>query len=234
MTLNGWHNDQVEEGLYVGVTPTDDEIPAYWPQPRKTDANGEFTLETVPKGTYASLTFWHPDYAVDEVTVNTTESESLTPGLRAFEIKPVKPTFTHTLEPARPVQGRVTDEETGKPLAGLLVQMTPMRRHGGMPFHARTDADGRYRISGHGGAFIYFTAVFPPADSGYLAASASDSNWPAGASSWKRTSPSRKDELCAGTSLTATTESPSQARPWSISPSEGTRTTAITIFGTQS
>ena len=30
-----------------------------------------------------------------------------------------------------------------------------MRRHGGMPFSGRTDADGRYRISGHQAEFMY-------------------------------------------------------------------------------
>jgi beta-lactamase regulating signal transducer with metallopeptidase domain len=181
VTLSGWFNDQTQDGMYVGLTATDAEIPAYWPQARQTDANGEFVLEGVPEGTYLSLAFWHPDYAVDDVTVNTTGSDSLTPGLRAFEIAPVKPSFTHTLEPARPVQGRVTDEQTGRPLAGLLVEMIPMRSHGGMPFHGRTDADGRYRISGHGGARFYSATVFPPADSGYLAATANEDKWPAGA-----------------------------------------------------
>ena len=69
--------------------------------------------------------------------------------MKGFEIVPVKPNFTHTLEPARPVQGRVTEKASGKPLAGMLVEMIPMRRHGGMPFSGRTDADGRYKISGH-------------------------------------------------------------------------------------
>ena len=44
---------------------------------------------------------------------------TISPGLKAFEIVPVKPTFTHTLEPARPVQGRITDRQTGKPIAGM-------------------------------------------------------------------------------------------------------------------
>jgi hypothetical protein len=208
VTLNAFHNDQTQGGMYVGLTPTDDEIPAYWPQVRKTDANGEFTLEGVPQGTYAGITFWHPDYAVDEVTVNTTRSDALTPGLRAFEITPVKPSFTHTLEPARPVQGRVTDEQTGKPIAGLLVEMTPMRRHGGVPFHGRTDDDGRYRISGHGGAFTYFTTVFPRADSGYLAASDNESNWPAGAKFLEKNFALKKGRVVRGRVVDSDTNRP--------------------------
>ena len=93
---------------------------------------------------------------------------------------PVKPEFTHTLEPSRPVQGRVTDKATGKPLAGLVVELIPMRRHGGMPFYARTDADGRYRVSGHQ-AESYGTTVYPAPESGYLTVQDQHAGWPAGA-----------------------------------------------------
>src|SRR5206468_3722489 len=117
----------------------------------------------VPQGTYAHLDFQHPDYAVDEVTVNTGTQGGikavLNAWVKAFQIAPVQPTFTHTLEPARPVQGRVTDAATGKPMAGMLVQMSPMRRHGGTVFSTRTDADGRYRLSGHS-AESYWTRVY--------------------------------------------------------------------------
>jgi hypothetical protein len=208
VTVNGFHNDRTQEGMFVGLTPKDEEILACWLQPRRTDADGRFTLEGVPQGTYASLTFWHPEYAVDEVTVNTTKDQSLTPGLRAFEITPVKPTFTHTLEPARPVQGRVTDKETGKPLAGLLVEMTPMRSHGGMPFHGRTDASGGFRISGHGGARMYFTSVYPPANSGYLTASDTDSHWPAGAKFLEKNFALEKGRIVRGQVIDVNTKQP--------------------------
>ena len=181
--LNGFQNDakRDSEGIYTGLAQTDEELPAYWPRPRKTDSEGRFTIEGVPREAYATLSFWHPDYAVDEVTVSTVADGSLSPGLKAFEIVPVKPTFTHTLEPARPVQGRITDRQTGKPLAGMMVEMTPMRSHGGMPFPGRTDADGRFRISGHQTSVMYITSVYPRADSGYLATSDTHQGWPAGA-----------------------------------------------------
>ncbi len=181
--LNGFHNDAMNhsEGIYTGLGQTDEELPVYWPRPRKTDSDGRVTIEGVPREFYASLSFWHPDFAVDEVTVSTVADGSLSPGLKAFEIVPVKPTFTHTLEPARPVQGRVTDRHTGKPIAGMVVEMTPMRSHGGMPFLGRTDADGQFRISGHQANLMYITTVHPRADSGYLAASDQHQGWPAGA-----------------------------------------------------
>ena len=79
------------------------------------------------------------------------------------------------------MQGRITDKETGKPLAGMLVEMTPMKRHGGWPFPGKTDADCRFRISGHATDFMYHTHVYPRADSGYLPASNQHQGWPAGA-----------------------------------------------------
>ena len=181
VALNGFFNDLEHTGRYVGLQKADDKLPAYWPRSRRTDADGRFTFEGVPRGTYANLSFWQPDYAVDEVTVNTTEGGVISPSLKGFEIVPVKPDFNHTLEPARPVQGRVTDKATGKPLSGMLVEMIPMRRHGGMTFSARTDSDGRYRISGHQTGGMYITTAYPPADSGYLGASDQHHGWPAGA-----------------------------------------------------
>ena len=181
--LNGFQNDAKRnlEGIYAGLAQTDEELPVYWPRPLKTDSEGRFTMEGVPGEAYVTLSFWHPDYAVDEVTVSTVADGTISPGLKAFEIVPVKPTFTHTLEPARPVQGRITDRQTGKPIAGMLVEMTPMRSHGGMPFPGRTDADGRFRIAGHQTGFMYITSVYPRADSGYLATSDTHQGWPAGA-----------------------------------------------------
>ena len=127
--------------------------------------------------------------------------------LKAFEIAPVKPTFTHTLEPARPVQGRVTDKQTGQPLAGFLIQMTPMRRHGGTAFHARTDADGRYRVSGHS-AETYWTAVYPPEDSVYLAARDKNRNWPAGAKFLEKDFALDKGRIVRGRVIDADTKRP--------------------------
>ena len=212
VTLEGFHDGQISEGMGVGSTPTDDEIPSYWPRPRTTDADGRFTIEGVPEGTYAQLDFQHPDYAVDEVTVNAVTRGGIKAMLSAwtkgFEITPVKPTFTHTLEPARPVQGRVTDKATGKPLAGLLVEMIPMRRHGGMPFYTRTDADGRYRVSGHQAD----RATSPPSTLPPIPVTwpprTGNTGWPAGAKFLEKNFALTKGRIVHGQVIDAETKRP--------------------------
>ena len=180
-TLSGFHSDTTgQEGMTLGDRGDRDELRDLWPPAQTTDADGRFTIEGAPAGMYVNLLFKHPDYAVDDVTVNTTPQRTLSPWIRAFEIKPVEPTFTHTLKPARPVHGRVTDQSTGQPLAGMLVEMIPMRRHGGGRFSTRTDAEGRYRVSGNWTDGTYFTTVYPDADSGYLAAKDVHNGWPTG------------------------------------------------------
>jgi 5-hydroxyisourate hydrolase-like protein (transthyretin family) len=207
VTLDGWRDDQTDERLYIGMSPTDEEIPSFWFQPKKTDADGRFTLEGMPQGVYTSLTFWHPEYAVDDVTVHTRLNGSVPPQSQSFRIAPVKPTFTHTLETARPVKGRVTDKATGEPLAGLMVQMIPMRSDCGWVFHGRTDAEGRYRVSGHGGARAYITTVYPPAESGYLAA-VHDQSWPVGAKVLEKNFALDKGRIVRGQLIDADTRQP--------------------------
>jgi beta-lactamase regulating signal transducer with metallopeptidase domain/protocatechuate 3,4-dioxygenase beta subunit len=207
--LGGFYNDMdVNVGMHFGNERTDDELPPFWPRPRKTDADGRFTIEGVPAETYATVTFQHPDYAVDEVTVTTRSDGVISPGLKGFEIVPVPPDFTHTLEPARPVQGRVTDRESGKPLAGMLVEMIPMRRHGGMPFYARTDDDGRYRVSGHQADNLYITTVYPAADSGYLSAKDMRQQWPAGAKALEVNFALKRGVLASGTVVDGDSKKP--------------------------
>ncbi len=170
-------NEEEEVDQHGRSTP-DDQIPDYWPKPQTTDADGRFTMGGVPKGSFASLILTHPDCAVEDITVTT--GPKTMPVLEAFEIVPVEPDFTFTLKPARPVEGTVTAADTGKPMAGVLVEMIPMRRHGGQQFYTHTDAKGHYHVSGHQ-AETYYTTVFPPPGSGYVAVSHHHQGWPAGA-----------------------------------------------------
>ena len=133
----------------------------------------------------------------------------MTPGLRAFEITPVKPTFTHTLEPARPVQGRVTDKETGKPLAGLArrddTDETVMAACRFVPAQTRPAA---FASPGMAVPGRILHAVYPPADSGYLTASNTDSEWPAGAKFLEKNFALEKGRIVRGQVIDADTKQP--------------------------
>ncbi len=160
-----------------------DRFPPYWPAPVLTDKEGRFTLDGFSDGADAHLTVTHPDFAQEELYVSS--KAEVSDGYKAFEIKPLKPDFKHTLGPARPVQGVVTAGDTGKPLANVVVEVISWGRHGGMTFDGRTDAQGRYRVFGHAATsklFGYSITAFPPADSGYIAVTEQhDKGWPAGA-----------------------------------------------------
>ncbi len=102
VTLDGFHNEKEKTGMYVGLHDKDDAYPPYWPRSQRTDTGGRFTFQGIPRGALATLSFWHPDFAVDEVKVDTAEAGEITPSMKGFEIVPVKTTFTHSLEPPRP------------------------------------------------------------------------------------------------------------------------------------
>ena len=128
---------------------------------------------------FARIHFRHPDFVDDDVLVST--KLPLSDSLRAPNVKPVGAKFTHILEPARPVTGVVTDKETGKPLAGVFIEMIPMgnRSGGNYPVLARTDASGRYRGAG-AAADSYWVTAYPDPASGYLAVEKQRNEWPAG------------------------------------------------------
>jgi len=210
VTLEAINDDREgqRQGLFVGPTDRDDSIPEFWPKPLLTDADRRFTLRGVPREAYVSLRFRSDDYAVDDITVSTRSDGFISKMMKAFEIVPLTPDFTHTLKPSRPVVGRVTDKATGKPLAGIAVEMIPMRSHGGLSFRGRTDADGRYRISGHWTDVRYHTTVYPPANSGYLDAKDMQQGWPKGAKELDKNFALVKSQVVTGRVIDQATNKP--------------------------
>ncbi len=174
------YHDASRQAWSPGRTAADDDLPAFWPRPARADADGRFALEGVPEDASAFLTVEHPECAMEELLVNTARDGAVNPRLSDYEPRPLGTTFTHTLGPARPVEGRITDRATGRPLAGVLVEMNAMGRHGGRPLRTRTDADGRYRIAGPEGR-TYYTKVYPDPDSGLLPGDERQHGWPPGA-----------------------------------------------------
>ena len=197
------------EGVGIGPRPQG-KTPPYWPAAVLTDKEGRFTLDGFSEGADARLTITHADFAQEDLTI----SSKTQPGedLKAFEIRPLKPDFKHALAPARPVQGIVTAKDTGKPMAGVLVEVIPWGPHGGMPFEGRTDAEGRYRVSGHAATskmFGYSVTAYPPADSGYIAVSVRhDKDWPAGAKFLEKNLALPRGQLLGGRVLDADTGRP--------------------------
>ena len=150
--------------------------PDCWPESWTTDNDGRFRIEgIVPEKMVARLHCCHPEFADAHVCVST----GLPGDERVWGVKPVDARFTHTLEPARPVTGVVSDKETGKPLAGVLVVAFP-ERGGTEAVSVTTDASGRFRTAGGEGKPFWVTA-YPDPGSGYLPLQLQDFSWPAGA-----------------------------------------------------
>ena len=205
-----WSDIREVRMLNFDPDATWDERPPFFPDPFLTDADGRFAIEgLVPSGMFAKLVLSHPDYAVEEITVATDPSTELTPELAAFSIRPVPPEFTHAMTPARPVVGRVTDAESGEPLAGITVKVSPMRQHGGMPIRTVTDAEGRYRVSDREGEHYYVTA-YPDSGSGYLptAGGGFDLRWPEGAAELNVDLELRRGSLLKGRVIDAESGAP--------------------------
>jgi len=147
--------------------------PDFWPLAVLTDADGSFRLEGMPQGWPVYLTLEHPEFARETIVVYTSPGEL--GKHRKHACLPVPPTFTHTLKPARPLQGVVTAADTGKPLSGVLLMGTSVGPsvfwHGAGGVFARTDGEGRYRMNLHEWK-VRILRLYPPCDSGYLAMTA--------------------------------------------------------------
>ncbi|MHC5541550.1 hypothetical protein ACYOEI_25290, partial [Singulisphaera rosea] len=193
------------EGVHPTQGQADQEMPEFWPKPQVTDRDGRFTMKGLGEGRWGTLTLEHPDYAADEVTVALGIPAS--PAMKAFDIVPVGRSFTHILGPPRPVQGRVTDKSTGRPLANVTIEMIPMRQHGGSSFFAKTDAEGHYRVAGHDGR-TYITTASPDPSLGYLRVQKWQQGWPSGAKFLPQDFAIEKGRLLHGTVVDSASKAP--------------------------
>ncbi len=145
------------------------DFPEYWPRSVRTDARGWFTFRGIPAGSNVYLNLFHPRFALDSLVVETGPSDiPKVEDPSEYEPRRVGPTFSHTLSPARPIEGVVTAADTGKPLSGVTLQLVV-----GLGYPApgcaygQTDEQGRYRFNCHL-ARSYGIYVYPPPESGYL------------------------------------------------------------------
>jgi beta-lactamase regulating signal transducer with metallopeptidase domain/protocatechuate 3,4-dioxygenase beta subunit len=169
-----------------GLWPTSDEpsgtkAATYWPAPAVTDSQGRFRLEGFSAEAQAELKIVHPDFIHESLTVST--KAELSDWHKQWNIRPVTPRFSHTLEPARPIDGVVADQDTGKPLAGVNIEISVSRApEWRFRFHTRTDAQGRYRVMGIAWNLpqYLYANVDASAASGYLHRQFHREGWPAG------------------------------------------------------
>ncbi len=161
--------------LAVPGEVAEEDLPDYWPKPVYTDADGSFTFTGMPADSIVFLRLAHPQFAPEDPTVDMKQS-----GADRESEDTVPPTFRCRLAPIRSVEGVVTAADTGKPLAGLLVEVTAFGGDGrGRSVRTRTDEQGRYRADSRTGN-DYYISLYPRHESGYLATQLRQ-EWPPGA-----------------------------------------------------
>jgi RNA polymerase sigma factor (sigma-70 family) len=140
-----------------------------WPDPVTTDADGGFVLAGLGPDLKVFLEVADERYATQRLALRTGPKERLD-------------VVTLALAPARVLEGRVTEADSGRPLAGVqLVAEVNDLKSDTLPngVEARTDADGRFRLRPFPGEY-YNLRFYPPAGSPYLVAH-KRLRWPAGA-----------------------------------------------------
>jgi hypothetical protein len=155
--------------------------------PVTTDADGRFRLTGAGRGRIVTLRFEGP-------TIETRYLDALTqpgPEIRIPQNNDIHglgkknpdldtgayhayygASFVHPVAPTRPVVGTVTDKDTGRPLAAVVLRAripsAPLSR--GDYLRVTTDKEGRYRLVGLPGTARQDLQVFPPAGQPYLGA----------------------------------------------------------------
>jgi RNA polymerase sigma factor (sigma-70 family) len=105
-----------------------------------TDAEGRFQLRGIGRERVATLRLEGPTIETSDVLVRTRPGPTLEVPYSTGRYVYYGATFEHAAAPAVPIVGTVRDKDTGKPLAGIIIQAGSLR--------TATDKEGRYRLSG--------------------------------------------------------------------------------------
>jgi beta-lactamase regulating signal transducer with metallopeptidase domain len=184
-------------------------VDSYWPGPALSDSQGRFRFDGFSARAQAELTITHADYVHEALTIST--ATELSDWHKQWGIKPVAPRFSHVLEPARPVEGVVTDRDTGRPIAGVAIEMAVSRApEWRFRFRTTTDAQGRYRVVGvaWNQPGQLYTNVTPSVTSGYLPIQEHREEWPAGAGDLRWDFTLKKGTTIRGRVIDAETKQP--------------------------
>jgi RNA polymerase sigma factor (sigma-70 family) len=135
------------------------EIPGL-PKKATTDADGRFRLTGIGRERMAVLQIEGPTIATRQVraltrpgaTIEAPEWKSVgEPGRTQPVMSYYGATFTHAAAPTKPIVGVVRDRDTNRPLAGFTVRSYKLANnpmHGIDFIETKTDAAGRYRLTG--------------------------------------------------------------------------------------
>ncbi|QDT04999.1 Regulatory protein BlaR1 [Rubripirellula lacrimiformis] len=148
----------------------------------KTDENGEFQIRGIGDDQLATLVF--QDERIEARPVHVVGREMETASLPYRDQKPdgtkdlfVGRDFNYFAAPSIPVEGTVTDYDTGKPIAGVLVSVERLFRREYAKLrldthHMRavTDQQGRFRIIGMPPGDGHIIEAVPPKSEPYLPA----------------------------------------------------------------
>jgi RNA polymerase sigma factor (sigma-70 family) len=143
-----------------------------WPKPTSTDADGRYTIHGVGRRRKVGISVIDPRYALENIDVQTDDA----PGAKAV---------TTSLQPARIFTGRVTDADSGKPIAYARLEFrTAAGRSAGSRRLFRltkfqADADGRYRANPSPGERFDISAR--PANGSIYMEGHKTFDWPKGA-----------------------------------------------------
>jgi len=153
------------EGLFI--RGSFEKWPEAFPAPMVSNADGRFTLRGLGRAMFAILIVNDPRFAESEIDVETEGwvGDGPTPlGVTVFKAGGTSDSklLTVALQPPRVVTGRVTDADTGKPMAEAHVAANFLR-----DFPVRTDADGRFRLNAPMTNRFQFT-ITPPEGQPYM------------------------------------------------------------------
>jgi RNA polymerase sigma factor (sigma-70 family) len=137
-----------------------------WPRPFTTDAQGRFEVRGLAPGQEAHLLIEDDRFARQEVLADTGD-------------KKAPPEATLSLAPAQRIEGRVLYGDTGKPAAGVHVNVSAFRTSVSKDMATQTDAEGKFVLNSYPGSSFLLHA-WAPAGEPYLGVE-KQLTWPKGA-----------------------------------------------------
>jgi RNA polymerase sigma factor (sigma-70 family) len=122
--------------------------------PVRTDAEGRFRIAGVGRERITTIQIEGPTIETQRVLVRTRPGATLRVPAHKDAYQPELVTIygndlEHVAGPTRPIEGIVRDDDSGRPLAGIMVHGEHRLEFGSGEFvHAVTDAQGHYRLLG--------------------------------------------------------------------------------------